>query len=87
MPKYDTLPSGDVAAHQTNAASSVIAVDFMPGTTSPVGMIMLPVASPSSKSLAVVCRNDLVTAAPADAAASSRSEIARASRRMRGRIL
>ena len=29
------------------------AVAFMPGTTSPVGWIMLPVASPSSKSLAV----------------------------------
>ena len=29
-------------------------VVFMPGTTSPVGKIMLPVASPSSKSLAVV---------------------------------
>ena len=59
------MPSGEVAPHQTKAASSVIGVDFIPGTTSPVGNTMLAVASPSSKSLAVVWRKDFVTAAVA----------------------
>src|SRR5204862_7670016 len=63
------------APHQTKAASSVMALDFMPGTTSPVGSTMLAVASPSSKSLAVVWRNDLVTAAVAVAAAAVDSSV------------
>ncbi len=54
VPKYATCPSRLGTAHQTNAASSGTCVVFMPATTSPVGKIMLPVASPSSKSLAVV---------------------------------
>ena len=86
MPKYAILPSGEVAPHQTNAASSVIGVDFIPGTTSPVGNTMLAVASPSSKSLAVVWRKDFVTAAVAVEAVSKRaSRIGRG--RMQGPLL
>src|SRR5262245_30511371 len=47
---------------------------FMPGTTSPVGRIMLAVASPSSKSLAVVWRIERV--APARAAVEVRRRAA-----------
>src|SRR5665213_2975661 len=72
VPKKAVRPSGDNAPHQTNAASTAIGLGFIPGTTAPSGRIKLAVASPSSKSLAEVCRKVLVIAAPADAAASAR---------------
>jgi len=63
VPKYAVFPSDDFVEHQANAASSVTGAAFIPGTTSPTGSTMLPVASPSSKSFAEFCRNIFVIAA------------------------
>ena len=83
------MPSGDRAPHQTNAASRWIGLDFIPGTTSPVGNTMLAVASPSSKSLADVWRKDRVIAAVAVAnVATISSGMVRArAARMQGPLL
>jgi hypothetical protein len=58
-------PSRVVTEHQTKADSSGMRTVFMPEATSPEGRIMLPSASPSSKSLAVVWRKALVLTAAA----------------------